>query len=187
MKILYGGSFNPPTMAHFQIARFLLEKFPEAELEFLPVNNFYEKDNLKDFRERQEMLEILCRKLGARARVNSFESTLDKYYGTWHTLRHFPDSWFVIGTDNLASLPTWINYPAVAKENRFLVIPRPGVDSEEVFRKNPDLEECRNNFLVLADFPETAISSSLYRKTRDEKYLLPEVAEYIRKNYLYKE
>ena len=181
---LVRGSFNPPTLAHFQIARFLLEKFPEAELEFLPVNNFYEKDNLKDFRKAGK-LEILCRKLGARARVNSFESTLDKYYGTWHTLRHFPDSWFVIGTDNLASLPTWINYPAVAKENRFLVIPRPGVDSEEVFRKNPDLEECRNNFVLLL-FRNGDFFQPL-SETRDEKYLLPEVAEYIRKNYLYKE
>ena len=185
MKILYGGSFNPPTLAHFQIA------LPAGEisgsgLEFLPVNNFYEKDNLKVSGKGRKCWKSSVGN-GSQGEVNSFESTLDKYYGTWHTLRHFPDSWFVIGTDNLASLPTWINYPAVAKENRFLVIPRPGVDSEEVFRKNPDLEECRNNFLVLADFPETAISSSLYRKTRDEKYLLPEVAEYIRKNYLYKE
>ncbi|HHZ11177.1 MAG TPA: nicotinate-nicotinamide nucleotide adenylyltransferase [Acholeplasmataceae bacterium] len=187
MKILYGGSFNPPTLAHYQIAEYLLEKFPEAELHFLPANNFYEKDNLKDFRERFEMLEILCRRLGPRAKVNGFEGGLDRYYGTWYTLKHFPDAWFVIGADNLVNLPTWINYPAVVRENRFLVIPRPAVDIEEAFLANPMLSENRQNFHVLTDFPETGISSTLYRQTKDERLLLPEVADYIRKNDLYKE
>ncbi|HEY8395646.1 MAG TPA: hypothetical protein VIK96_02605, partial [Bacilli bacterium] len=124
---------------------------------------------------------------GNRAKVNDFEIRLDKYYGTWYTLKHFPNSLFVIGADNLQTLHTWINYPAVVKENRFLVIPRPNVDIDAVFREDPLLREYRDNFLVLADFPEIAVSSSLYRETKDEKYLLPEVAEFIRKNDLYKE
>ena len=103
MKILY-GVLSIATLAHFQIARFLLEKFPEAELEFLP-STISMRRTISMFPERQEMLEILCRKLGARARVNSFEHPRQIL---WHLA--YPEAFsgflVVIGTDNLASLPT---------------------------------------------------------------------------------
>jgi nicotinate-nucleotide adenylyltransferase len=187
MTILYGGSFNPPTIAHYKIACYLLDKFSEAKLQFLPANNFYEKDNLKDYHYRCQMLELLCQRLGERASINDFEIRLDKYYGSWYTIKHFPNAYFVIGADNLLTIHTWINYPAVVREGRFLVIPRDQIDIEAVFEENPVLRENRDKFLILDDFPEIEVSSSLYRKTKDEKYLLPEVAEFIRKNDLYKE
>lgn len=187
MTILYGGSFNPPTIAHYKIASYLLDKFPDAKLEFLPANNFYEKNNLKDYHYRWQMLELLCARLGKRASINDFEIRLNKYYGTWYTIKHFPEAYFVIGADNLLTLHTWINYPAVVRKTRFLVIPRDQIDIEAVFQENSILRENRSNFTILADFPKIDASSSNYRKTKDEKYLLPEVAEFIRKNELYKE
>ncbi len=187
MQIIYGGSFNPPTLAHFLIARFIMEKFPKDDFIFLPTNNFYEKDNLKDFRIRLKLLRIMGKKLGRRAKISDFELKLDHYYGTAYTLGHFPDSWFVLGADNLQTIHTWINYPNVVKNNHFLVVPRNGIDIEAIFQSNPVLAENRTQFTILFDFKEVYISSSEYRKTQDPQYLLPEVAEYIAKNQLYKE
>ncbi len=187
LKILFGGSFNPPTLAHYEIARYLLQKYPQAELYFLPANNFYEKDNLKDYHYRRQMVDLVCKKLGIRAKINDFELNLGKYYGTWYTLKHFPEAYFVIGADNLQTLDTWIKYPDVVCDNKFIVFPRNNIDIEAVFRKNKVLDEYRDNFLVLEDFPNFDISSSIYRKTKDKLYLLPEVAEFIEKNDLYKE
>jgi len=187
MQIIYGGSFNPPTLAHFLIAQFIMDKFPNDDFVFLPTNNFYEKNNLKDFRIRLKLLRILCKKLGAKAKISDFELKLDRYYGTAYTLSHFPDSWFVIGADNLQTIHTWINYPNVIQKYHFLVVPRNDIDIEAIFQSNPELSENRKNFTILADFKEVYISSSEYRKTQDSRYLLPEVAEYIVKNQLYKE
>lgn len=187
MNIIYGGTFNPPTIAHYQIAKELLLRYPEANFSFLPANNFYEKDNIKDFHFRKEMLELLCERLGKKAMINDFELHLDRYYGTYYTLKHFPNSHFVIGADNLQSISTWINYPQVVIDNLFIVIPRDSIDIEKSFQENEVLEKNRSNFIIIEDFKPLSISSTIYRQTKDESYLLPEVANYIKKHQLYKE
>jgi nicotinate-nucleotide adenylyltransferase len=187
MQIIYGGSFNPPTIAHYEIAKTLLARFPEAEFSFLPANNFYEKDNLKDFHYRLEMLKILCEHLGARAKINDFELSLDRYYGTWYTLQHFPGSYFVIGADNLQTIENWINYPQVVLENKFIVLPRNRIDLASIFQSNEVLRNNKQNFLLIDDFPELDVSASAYRLTQDDSLLLPEVAKYIKEHNLYKE
>ncbi|MDD4000912.1 MAG: nicotinate (nicotinamide) nucleotide adenylyltransferase [Bacilli bacterium] len=185
--LLYGGSFNPPTVAHYLVARHLLLKYPKAELHFLPTNNFYPKDNLKDYQYRYEMLEILCRRLGSRAKVNDFELHLDKYYGTYYTLEHFPNAYFIIGADNLLNIDTWINYPMVIEKNKFIILPRNNIDIEAIIEKSPTLKANRDNFIIIENFSSVDISSSQYRQTKNIKYLLPEVAKYIKDNNLFKE
>jgi len=187
MVILYGGSFNPPTIAHFKIAKYIIEKFKDDQFFFLPTNNFYKKDNLKDFHYRCDMLEILCRKLDNKAQVSFFELELDKYYGTDYTLKHFEDPCFVLGADNLESITSWINYPNVVIDNKFIIVPRDDIDLDRIINDNEVLKKYRNNFIILENFNNIYISSSNYRKTKDDKLLLLEVAEYIKNNHLYKE
>ena len=43
MTIIYGGTFNPPTIAHFEIAKYLMNKFPNSKLVFLPTPLFMPK------------------------------------------------------------------------------------------------------------------------------------------------
>ena len=187
MQIIYGGSFNPPTLAHVKIAQYLLNKYPQAEFIFLPTNNFYVKDNLKDFQIRWKMLEIVCRYLENRPIISDFELKLDRFYGTDYTLNHFPGSLFVIGADNLLTLPHWINYPEVIINHQYLVIPRNNLDIEKIFQNNPLINQYRHNFLVLEDFQEIYISSSDYRKSKDNRLLIPEISQFISDNHLYKE
>jgi nicotinate-nucleotide adenylyltransferase len=187
MEIIYGGSFNPPTIAHYEIAKYIISMFPNDEFFFLPTSNFYEKDNLKDFQYRVDMLEILCRHLSGKAKISTFELELDRYMGTDYTLNHFQNPCFVMGADNLLAISTWINYPHVVITHRFLVIPRGNIDLERVFSENKILKKYRNHFTILDQFQKLYISSSEYRSTKDRKLLLPEVANYIEKNNLYKE
>lgn len=187
MVILYGGSFNPPTIAHYEIAKYLIKKYPEAEFLFLPTNNFYKKDNLRDFHYRCDMLEIVCKKLYNKAKISYFELELDQYYGTDYTLKHFKDPYFVMGADNLQDIAKWINYPNVVKNNKFIIIPRDEINIELIFKDNLILQKYRKNFIILTNFHKIYISSSEYRKTKNDDYLLEEVAQYIHENNLYKE
>lgn len=187
MNILYGGTFNPPTKAHYEIAEHLLFRFPEAKIIFLPTANHYNKENIIDFKHRFMMLSILAHKLGPQVEVSDFESTLDKYYGTSFTLLHFNHPYFVMGADNLLTIESWINYPNIIAQNKFIVFPRNDIDIEQVFINNEDLIKYRKNFLIMKDFNNLYISSSEYRQTKNENLLIPEVNRYIKMNNLYKE
>lgn len=187
MAIIYGGSFNPPTIAHFEIAKHIINMFPNEKFIFLPTNNFYKKENLKDFRIRVKMLDILCNKLGHKASISDFELKLDKYYGTYYTLEHFKNSYFVMGADNVLTLPKWIKYPEVVINNKFIIVPRNDIDLNKVFEDNQILKQYQENFIILNNFNKMYVSSSDYRKTLNDKYLLMEVVDFINKNKLYRD
>ncbi len=187
MTIIYGGSFNPPTIAHYEIAKYILNKFPKSNLFFLPTNNVYKKDQLNDFNLRLKMLEIVCMKLGSRAKVSDFEGKLDKYYGTYYTLSHFKNPYFVMGADNFKSISTWINYPKIVIDFKFIIIPRDDIDIDEVIKNDENLLKNKDNFIILDDFGKIDLSSSNYRKTKNGNLLLREVEQFILENNLYKE
>ena len=108
MKIIYGGSFNPPTIAHYEIAKYILDKFPESEIVFVPTAQHYNKPGLCYDIDRINMLKILCHKLGNRASVSGFEIYQKEYLGTYYTLKHFGDCYFLMGADNFDYIEKWI-------------------------------------------------------------------------------
>lgn len=186
MKVIYGGSFNPPTLAHFQIGEYLLKKYPEANLIFLPTSSLYHKDDLASDKDRLMMLQIMCDKLGPRALVSDFEMKLDGYYGTSYTLSNIPNSYFVMGADNLLNISKWINFPNVVAQNKFMIIPRDDININNIISSDDFLNKYKNNFIILHDFPKIDISSTNYRKTKKNDCLLEEVNDYIINNNLYK-
>lgn len=185
MTIIYGGSFNPPTLAHYEIANLILKKFPEGKLVFVPTNDFYGKTALINFKYRKEMLEIMCMKIGDRCSVSNYEETRHEYCGTYYTLKNFDDPYFVLGADNLDYIEKWIKFPEVVIENKFIVIPRKGYDSEKIIERNEILKENKENFFILTEYVSNDISATKYRNTKNEKYILKEILDYIKENNLY--
>jgi len=185
MKIIYGGSFNPPTIAHYKIAEYLLEKFPVNELIFLPVANNYTKKGLVDFEHRYKMLEIYCKKLGARVSISDYEATLDKYEGTIKTLEHFNNPYFVIGADNLLSIKEWAGFPNVLQKGIFIVIPRNNINMHKFINDDEILCKYKDRFIILDEFEEIPISASKYRTNKNGRFLDKDIEEYIKKFDLY--
>ena len=59
MIIVYGGTFNPPTIAHQKIAKQIIEKFKPSKFILLPVGDYYPwKDSFASFYHRKEMLKL---------------------------------------------------------------------------------------------------------------------------------
>ena len=185
MKIIYGGSFNPPTIAHYKIAKYLLKKFKDSEIIFMPTSSLYHKDELASNKDRLRMLEIVAEELGARASVSDFEMKQDGYYGTTYTLAHFPESYFLLGADNLVNINKWINFPNIVVQNKFIVIPRGDIDIMAIIEKDDFMSKHKENFTILEDAPKLNVSSSEYRKTKNKKILLTKVNQYIKENNLY--
>lgn len=184
MEILFGGAFNPPTIAHYQMLLYLLDYFPEAKIILLPTNNYYHKKDLAPLSDRIAMLKIMIGNL-LRVTVSDYEAHLDKYYGTYYILKAFNHPYFVIGADSLLNINEWIMYPDIVIENKFIVFPRDDLNIKNIIANNKILSQYHNNFIILEKFRKLNISSSMFRESFDEKILLPEVLQYIKENKLY--
>ncbi len=56
----FGGSFNPPTNAHINLAKRALEECELDKVIFVPIGDFYEKAGLVSGKHRYNMLKIAC-------------------------------------------------------------------------------------------------------------------------------
>jgi nicotinate-nucleotide adenylyltransferase len=185
MNIIFGGSFNPPTIAHYEIAKYLLGKFPASTLVLLPNGDRYPRKKLSSSEDRLQMLSIMARKLGSRVRVSDIEIRSPKFLGTYYTLKQFENPYFVIGMDSLADLPTWIAYEKLVAEYHFLVIKREHFQFECILENIPYLKQFKDHFTLLDDFPMIKLSSTSFRKNKDYQSLIPEIKDYIIEHQLY--
>ncbi len=177
MLLVYGGSFNPPTLAHYEIAKLLKNKF-DCELLFVPVGNSYNKPTLIEFKHRYNMIKIVADKLNCD--VSNIEDN-NKYIGTYELLKSINnnDVYFIMGADNLVNINSWINASKLIAEFKFIVLNRDNFDCDSFISKlsHP------NNFTVV-DI-DIDISASNFREKKDNSILDKDVLEYIEKFNLY--
>lgn len=183
MIIIYGGAFNPPTKAHYLIAKKLIEEFNPDTFYFLPVGEKYNKKGMATFNERFQMTQIIANKL-PKAKVSDKENE-EHFRGTYYMLKDFSlidnDVYFVMGADNFDYLDNWIMADKLIKEFKFIILTREGYDVYKLI--NEKYLAYKENFIIVdIDYP---ISSTYFRNTKDNEILLDEVYEYIKENELY--
>ena len=183
MNIVYGGSFNPPTIAHEAIVKELKEKFNPENLIIVPTGNSYKKKDLLSFKVRKEMLKLVFDDIISDA------EDIKEYQGTINTLdilsKKYSDIYFVMGADNLFNIKSWINYKELLQKYHFIVITRDDFNVLDFIKQN--LEEYKDKFkLISLDYD---VSSSKIRKDvlKNKNLLNEKVFDYIIKNNLYKE
>lgn len=185
MIIVYGGTFNPPTIAHQLIASKVIEDFKPEKFILLPVGENYPwKSFYVPFKKRFEML-----KLAFKDEIYEVSTLENKkvYKGTYYTLKRIEKTYknsvyFLLGADNLSYLEKWINYELLIKEFRFIVIKRKGFNLDEIMKKYHPYEE---NFNVIE--MDLDISSSLFREEPEKnKHFIPnDVLKYVKEHKLY--
>lgn len=129
---LYGGSFNPPHVAHQLVALYVLETAAVDELWFAPCFQHAFGKPLEDFVERRHMCALAAEALGPRARVSDVEREIgqpSRTLVTVHALqtRH-PQHQFhlVVGADLLGEIDTWYGAAELRRTVPFLVVGRSG-------------------------------------------------------------
>lgn len=179
---IYGGSFDPPTIAHAKIANIASKMFDEVWIICAQVHAFDKKSISFDQRE------YMCKTLETnKIKVVSNYQDPSTYALLNHLKSDFPEHnfTFIIGQDCANEFHKWKNSDLLQKEFPFLVFFREGyqVDPEAWYNHN-------HHRHINADIPN--ISSSQIReymknneleKTKD--YLNPRVFDYIVKNNLY--
>ena len=90
MIIVYGGTFNPPTVAHRKIAEVVVKGFNPNKFILLPVGDRYTwKDQFVPFEHRFNMLKLLFKE--DIFEVSDLEN-IDEYKGTYQSLKTIKDT-----------------------------------------------------------------------------------------------
>ena len=132
---LFGGSFNPPHVAHQLVALYILETQPVDELWFVPTYAHPFGKPLAPYEHRVGMLELAASALGPRVRVSRDEETLAKRPGfvasrTLDLVEHLAAAGhrlrLVIGTDILGEAHKWHRWDDVIATAPLIVVGRTG-------------------------------------------------------------
>ena len=134
---LFGGSFNPPHVAHQLVALIVLETQAVDELWFAPTWRHPFAKHLAPYDDRVAMTRLAADALGPRASVSRVEEELARAPGfvasrTLDTVVHLeaqhPGTTFrlVIGADILGETDKWYRWDELARRAPPIVVGRPG-------------------------------------------------------------
>jgi nicotinate-nucleotide adenylyltransferase len=133
---IFGGSFNPPHIAHQLAALYVLETAGMDELWVVPCAKHPFDKALAPFSHRLRMCELAAAGLGPRVRVSDVENRLGGESRTLVTLRalraEHPDCelHLVVGADLEPELPTWYGAAELLREFPRIVVGRSGFASQ---------------------------------------------------------
>lgn len=196
----FGGSFNPPTYAHINIAKASIEKLGLDKFFFVPVGNLYNKPDLIDEVYRYDMLKIACKnennifvediELKKSRNLSALEvfEMIENKYKRDNDIAIF----FVMGADNFIKLPNWKNAKELITKYQYIIFERNNSNLRSQIEENELLNKNKFNFhiLKLEDYSQissgnirTLIKNNDYEKCKE--FTKPEIIEYIKMNKLY--
>lgn len=193
---ILGGSFDPVTQGHLNVARFILRVSRTFdEVWFMPAYQHLEKE-LASVEHRLAMLRLATAR---HPQIKVFEYEIENQFRgeTYHLVKQLLEEDYArdqydfsiaIGQDVANSLPNWPNSDLLMNQVRFVVAARPGYDLDPTsmwYMKRPHV-------YVTPDRPLPPISSTDARRAAaagdDEalaKVVPPDVLGYIREHGLY--
>ena len=197
-----GGSFNPITYAHLNMANSAISKAGIDKVFFVPVGNLYEKPDLIDEKQRFEMLQLVC-KNEANIDVEDIELNQKNKISTFQAFKMIEDKYkndetdlfYIMGADNFIKLPEWKESENLIKNYKYIIFERNNVNLEDFIKNNELLNKYRDNFKIIKinEKDKEKISSTTVRKLVNEnnfekilKYTKEDVVNYIKKKDLYR-
>ena len=189
MIAVFGGAFNPPTIAHYELAKHLLTLPFVDELILMPVGDHYNKTGMTAARHRFNMLKEMVKNLPNTtvSRLEIDEPVALKTIQTLEILQKMhpgKEFAFVMGADNLRNLPKWSQHEQLINNFKIIIFDRGDENVSALIKEYFPTQ--MDQFIVAEDFMKLDISATLYRDNpTTDGLLLPEVTKYILKYGLY--
>jgi nicotinate-nucleotide adenylyltransferase len=185
MNIVFGGSFNPPTVAHYEMIQIVKASFMIDRLIIVPVGDHYKFKHVITAEHRFAMLKVMADELNVE--VSRIEMDAPGFQGTYQTLQQLglPDTKFLLGSDNLVQLSRWLNAEKLLSDYGIIVIRRQQ-DINAIIDADPLLSKYKDRIEIINHF-DVPVSSSYYRKFKDKQFVIEPVATYIQTHHLYEE
>ena len=211
---LFGGSFNPVHLGHLRAAEEIKELLSLDRVIFIPtaVHPLKQNRSVPDGKKRFHMLKLATRdnpdfevsEVELKRKGPSYTVDTLKYYSNRYKNKQY---YFIIGSENLASIDRWKQYEDLFSYSNFAVIKRPGVKFNKgksslppklrrmfkLIKSGSDYTEYEHKSskkLIFLNIRGIRISSTRVRKLIKEKksvrYYIPNsLNTYILKNNLY--
>lgn len=194
---ILGGTFDPPQMGHLILAEYSRETLNMDHILFVPVADHpVKKDDIRlPIRHRLAMLELAIEdnEYFSISRVDIDRDGPHYSADTVNIIQsQYPEAqiYFVMGGDNLRSLPTWQRASDLYKGCRLAVMKR--ADEDIAPSMHDDILPGLSDKVDIVDVPMLSMwLSSTYvveriRHHQSVRYLVPDrVLEYIAQNNLY--
>lgn len=193
----FGGSFNPVTNAHLNLANLIVEKYNLDKVVFVPMGDKYNKQDLISEKDRYEMLKLATENQ-EKLEVSDIELNLPYALTMLQAFKRIEEKYsdvklyFIIGADNLNKLISLPDFEILAKNYEYIVIKRNDIRIKDKISGNSVLKRFKDHFNILEENPYEQISSSKVRKLINNEKLtsndmIPsEVYEYIVNKNIYK-
>ena len=150
MKIaVYGGSFNPPHVAHAMVASWLVWSGEVDQVWIVPVyQHAFEKihgKRLVPYDIRLEWCRLMAEELGEKCHVSEIESQLPTPSYSIDTLRALqkahPEHHFrlVVGADVVSQLPQWKEWEKIETHFSPIIVGRVGYEGHRAQMVFPDV------------------------------------------------
>jgi nicotinate-nucleotide adenylyltransferase len=180
---IFGGSFNPPHVAHQMAVLWTLETQAVDEVWLVPTFKHAFEKQLAPFEDRLEMCRRAVAPLGARVQVSAIEAELAAEHSyTLHTLealaqRHPRTSWrLIIGADILPDRGKWYRWDEVEKIAPPIIVGRQG------YVAPPEL----GTIVELPAISSTAVRARIFAGQPIDALVPRAVASWIAERGLYK-
>lgn len=184
----FGGSFNPPTIAHKTLAIKAAEKLNLDKVFFVPVGDGYKKDGLIDEKHRFKMLQLIC---NSNEKLDVCDIEINKNYN-FKAIDVFKliddiykedEKYFIMGADNFVNILNWKNATELVSNYKFILLNRNEINLKETIKENETLNKNRLNFYYMDNMNDIKISSTCIRNAiKDEK--VPDIKGMVDKNVL---
>jgi len=184
----FGGSFNPPTNVHINLAKDLIKDKIVEKVVFVPVGDYYSKQDLIPAKHRYNMLKIACEE-NKNLLVEDIAVNYEEKLYTSDTLKLLQekykekcDIYFIMGSDNFNKMPNWKDYKNMIEKYKFIVMDR----FETEVNANMDLDNViyyKTN--QTEDISSTCIREKIHKGEEVSEYINPKVLKYIEENKLY--
>lgn len=186
-RALFGGTFDPPHLAHTQLAALAVAEVGLDEVIFLPCHQSPHKPGRPQAsdQDRLEMLNLATQGL-PWAKVSDWElQRLQRSY-SWETAEHFAAAtpteplFWILGMDQWQTLETWSHPEKLKGLLTFIVLARGG--------QVPELKPGWRGIFLHGEIPGsgTRIRELLTTDGEAHRFLAPEVLNFIQQKQLYR-
>ena len=202
---VYGGSFNPPTMSHYQIMKMLIDEIkvdgdPIDEVWMIPCGNRPDKKISTPGQKRLQLCEIGMQEVfgdDPRYKVNPIEIDNGMFIPTYRLLNILEDKhpeldiYFVLGSDLLPSFSKWDHGEDMIEQKKFIIIPREGFEDIEEEKYPRHYVKCNHKVEDVFATSSTEVRNILqwnnivHHKPYLQKKLGSNVYDYIIENNLF--
>lgn len=180
----FGGCFNPPTIAHMEIAKKSLEECNLDKLIFIPMGDKYSKKDLAKFEYRYDMLKLYCN-YNQKFEVSDMQrNQTEKSYAidTFKQIENeYLDSenFYIMGIDNFLKMEKWKKYDELIKKYQYIVFKRDNLLNSKQYNNVHFID-------FYSDISSTNIRELIKAKKTVNDLLYKDVEQYIKDKELYK-